>query len=303
MIVVLDPAYFSRRGHDREDEQALRGEIRAMITFMKVCKARLIAVDDYWRPLWSELIQPLTRRCPRLSLDLAELRKRAISSPLDPSVAVADGRVWGFVPMFDRPDLDLSNVWADRMATSIIRLHLSHPSEPIVLFTRPVEGRNLRRHRAGNSTIDEPTRWRLYIQPRTARPVAVPCVVDRRQIDVPWTARFDRRLPGTADGARYPFCPPAAWWKRSTQAVRTHTGKPAFIDACGCGWARPNIPGGAGYHWDVYLSDRSRADAIGLDQINVVAHGGPATEGTAGDLHHVPADKRHLVNDCGWQCT
>lgn len=299
MIVALDPALFVARPMGAAGESALRDDLKAMLGFLKVTGARLIAADDYWLPLWQELIEPLICNFPRLMGDFAQLRKAGLPRSLLPF----DGphRIWGFVPMFHQPHLSLDHSWPDRMARAMIRMHLSL-GEPIVLFVRPVQGRNIMRHGAGHSVIDETTRWRLYIQPRTAEPVAISCVTRPRNLEVPWTARFDARLPGAEDGARYPFCPPARWWKRPVPAVGTHTSKPAFIDACGCGWARPNIPSGAGYHWDVFVSERTRAHRIGLDQINVVEHGAPPSEGEPGSLHHVPQDKKHVVHDCGWRC-
>lgn len=299
MIAVLDPAFFSASGDEPAEEGRVRGDVAAALAFLRATGAELVQVDPYWVPLWAELIRPLTIRWPGLRSDFGTLRRAAVRRPLAP--CPEGPHVWGFGPMFDRPDLGLGPEWAQRMAVSVVRLHLA-TGRPVVLFTRPVVGRNLIRRRAGHSTIDEVGRWRLYIQPRTPQAVAIPCVWDGRQVAVPWTARFDPRLPGEPDGARYPFCPPARWWKRDVTAVRTHTGKPAFIDARGCGWARPNIPLGAGYHWDVFLSDTQRAEAVGVDQVNIVESGAPSTEGRAGDIHHTPSDKQSKLVDCGWSC-
>ena len=128
------------------------------------------------------------------------------------------------------------------------------------------------------------------------------CVHHPRNLRERWTSRFDWRLPTASDCARYPFCVPNEWWKGSTTAFRTVSSKPAWIDAHGNGWARPNINGGAGYHWDVFIQDAHAKQAIGVDQINVVEFGAPSTEGRPGHLHHVPSAKQAHVTDAGWSC-
>jgi hypothetical protein len=97
----------------------------------------------------------------------------------------------------------------------------------------------------------------------------------------PWTARFDWRLPGSGSGVLYPFVPPVEWWKGSSVAFRTVSSKHAWVDIDGNGWARPNIPNGAGYHWDVYVNTQ-----YGQNQINVVEFGAPQSEGMPGQIHH-----------------
>ena len=58
----------------------------------------------------------------------------------------------------------------------------------------------------------------------------------------------------------------------------------------------------SGYHWDVYLSP-ARKQVHGLDQLNITHFGAPASEGAAGDLHHLPKDKAsRLKKSSGWSC-
>lgn len=153
------------------------------------------------------------------------------------------------------------------------------------------------------SSLHENTRWVLHIQPKALGHRQVLFVHHPRNLDLRWTTRFDWRLPAEHDRARYPFCPPPRWWKSSTPAARTVESKPAWVDALGNGWARPAISGGAGYHWDVFISAPSTRRSVGLSQINVVQFGAPEGEGAPGDLHHVPTDKAGRVNkDRGWNC-
>ena len=298
MIVILDPAFFFFRPWDQANESDLRSDLRRMISFIKDTKARLVAGGEYWNPLWLELIKPLQSNYRNLDRDFAELRKLKTEEKLVP--LRARHRVWGFRPMFDCPALPLGSVWADRMSRTV--LQYASFSEEIVLYSKPVVGRNLIRHCAENSVIYESTRWRLYIQPRTANPLAVPCVNHIRHVALPWTARYDWRLPAEQDGARYPFCPPIQWWKRTVSAVKTVKSKPAFIDRRGSAWVRPNIPDGAGHHWDVFITNVALADKIGLNHVNIVEFGAPFDEGAPGTIHHFPERERGKVKDSGWDC-
>jgi len=163
-------------------------------------------------------------------------------------------------------------------------------------------GRNLVRHASGGSILDENTRWILHLQPRGMGHQQVLCVHHPRNLTERWTVRFDWRLPGAQRSMRYPFCLPDAWWKWTTPVWRTLASKPAWLDRHGNGWARPNMPGGAGYHWDVYIESVTLREAVGLDQINVVAFGVPAREGEAGHLHHEPTGKAGKISQRGWTC-
>lgn len=221
------------------------------------------------------------------------------SSPLPP-LGVEAGRAWlrGFRQLFGTRDFEPS--WEDRMARAALRA-LAHGTE-VVMLTRRIRGRNLEQHAAGGSTLDENTRWTLHLQPRGMDQRQILCVHHPRNLAERWTARFDWRLPGSQRDARYPFCPPEAWWKRSTDAWRTVLSKPAWLDRHGNGWARPNMPGGAGYHWDVFIGPVALKESIGLDQINVVAFDAPAAEGVAGHIHHEPTGKAGKIRPVGWRC-
>lgn len=122
------------------------------------------------------------------------------------------------------------------------------------------------------------------------------------QIHRPWTIRYDERLPTNEDNVRYPFCLPVDWHRGRIKAVGTRESVPAWLDAVRRAWTRPNIPGGRGYHWDVFLEDTDEISAVGTDQLNIVAYGAPSTEGVPGNIHHVPAEKKGRVRDVGWSC-
>lgn len=298
MIGLLDPALFLVR-----PESDVVADCTLAIYACERHGIELAPIEEYWPALWSGLIRELEHRLsPEGRRPLQELRKRAERSytqiaPLTPNAGLAWRR--GFTQMFGAPWLDPP--WDERMALAALRA--ASTGRPIVLLTRRMKGRNLMVHAAGGTSLDEVTRWVLYVQPRDVGPRQVLCVYHPRNLTERWTACFDWRLPTTSDGARYPFCAPNRWWKGSTTAFRTVASRPAWIDAHNNAWARPNIPRGAGYHWDVFIGTHSLAQSVGLSQVNVVEFGAPDTEGSPGTLHHVPSAKAGRPTGTGWSCT
>lgn len=298
MIGLLDPALLLPRS-DREVERDLALVIRTC----REHAIELTPLDEYWPDLWIELARPLEPQLgPSARRALHELRKRAESSRLHVAELAPDaGKAWwaGFSQLFGVQALG-GRSWEHRMARATLRAVVADPR--VVVLTRRARGRNLSVHAAGGSTLDVTTRWVLHVQPRGIGHRQVLCVHHPRNVREPWTTRFDWRLPSATDGARYPFCPPEKWWKGATQSHRTIESKPAWIDKHGNGWARPNIPQGAGYHWDVFIHAPSLQEVVGLRQINVVEFGAPPSEGRVGHLQHVPTAKQGKPTDTGWSC-
>jgi len=298
MIGLIDPALLLARPPKEEPE--LRRDIDEVI---KACRAHPIDIlpfDEYWPNLWRTLGRELEQKLgPETKRSLQQLRKlengrRPIASPLDTDI-------WrrGFTALFGGGILSAD--WERAMAQTAARAAAT--DENVVLFTRRMAGRNLTIHKAGHVSLHENTRWVLYIQCRGMAQRNVLCVYNSRNLVHRWTARFDWRLPPEGSGIPFPFCPPEEWWKGATQSFRTVEGKPAWIDKRANAWSRPNIPNGAGYHWDVMISSPSLQRQIGLDQINVVEFGCPATEGGHGVLHHVPSSKAGRIRSgARWSC-
>jgi hypothetical protein len=189
--------------------------------------------------------------------------------------------------------------WVDLMAGILTRCVLT--DEETILVTRLIFGRNAREHSGpGRCRLTEKTCWNLRLRLPGQEVRRIPAVCSRRNVSVPWTARFDDSLPAETDGASFPFCPPPDWLKSSVRVFGTHEGRPAWSDTQGNYWACPAA--GRGYHWDVYLGS-GLADTYGLDQLNIVRWGAPPEEGVVGALHHVPRDKRpRLRKTAGWVC-
>ena len=64
--------------------------------------------------------------------------------------------------------------------------------------------------------------------------------------------------------------------------------------------------GGASVVSPLYIAEispaRLRGRLVALNQLNIVAHGAPASEGRPGDIHHLPKAKLSRVKDTGWSC-
>ena len=299
MIGLLDPALFLPRSNEEVER-----DLGFVIRLCREHAISLVQLHEYWIDLWTGFARPLERQLgPSARRAVQELRKWAeTSTRYVPELAPGDGKAWwaGFAQLFGHQVLGVS--WEEKMARATLRAVVADPD--VVMLTRRMPGRNLTSHVAGGTTLDEITRWVLHVQPKTIGHRQILCVHHPRNLRVRWTARFDWRLPSSSDGARYPFCPPAYWWKGMTPSHRTIESKPAWVDKHGNGWARPNIAGGGGYHWDVFIRSPTLQEAIGLSQINVVEFGAPPKErgATPGQLHHVPEDKRGKPTDTGWSC-
>lgn len=301
MIGILDPALLLPRPGE---EDRLEAEIDAINRICRSGQLTLPKLEEYWPPLWQELGSTLQRTLtrPRAKLALDELRSfGSVPRSIPALQAPPRGRMLGARHMFGIDQLEPA--WNDRMTRALARA--SSSSVPTVLLTRRMVGRNLQIHQADNSRLEEITRWMLHVCMNGAPPRAVYCIHHLRNLspELRWTTRYDWRLPASGDDAKHPFCPPAAWWKGAVPAVKTMESKPAFVDARGNGWARPNINQGRGYHWDVYLGDPSLQERIGLSQLNIVGFGGPAGEKAPGEIHHASQKKKgRLRDDTGWSC-
>ena len=296
MIGVIDPAIFLPR-----DEK----DVQADLDFIaRACLKGAIAlppIDEYWKDVWSTLARPLEATLrPEAKRALQGVRRLGEQSRIHlPELPNDAGAFWwrGFHQLFGEKDLGSS--WEDRMARAVLRAILG--GYDVVILTRKLPGRNVRTHASGDSAFDEVVRWVLHVQPKGIGHRQIQCVHHLRNLQEKWTTRFDWRLPAVSDGGQFPFIPPEKWWKPSTKATRTISSKPAWVDKDDNGWARPNIPGGAGYHWDVYIASTSLQEATGLDQLNIVEYGAPTAEGKPGNIHHIPESKVGRFKGVRWK--
>lgn len=274
---------------------------RALLT-IREHSLEVASLEEYWPELWISIVQPFEKDAPRRVVDaLRELRKCARPSKIPRLSGPPRGHAYGLRQLFAEPALGVD--WVERMTMALARVISS--GRRVTLLVRSLVGRNVEVREAADCRLFEHTRWVVRLHISGSEPTAMRCVHHPRNLrdGLDWTTRFDWRLPARADSARYPFCPPAGWWRKSVAAVVTHASRPAWADACGRYWARPNIPGGAGHHWDVFITDPALQQRIGLSQLNIIEFGAPAKEGAPGAIHHTPTGKAGRVkSDPGWGC-
>lgn len=286
MLAILDPVLFDPR------QPLCPRALDELIRLLRREGARIPSAAWYWNVLQRELIRPLSRRHEyRAGLDQLRGFADDVHFPSPPPRV----SVWSFEAMF----APLGPGWVDIMMRVVTGAVLS--GEESVLLTHLREGRNLIIHPGpGRCTVREKACWDQRVRAGDRPQARVPLVCRRRNLRVPWTCRFDDRLPADADGAQFPFCPPPDWHKSSVPVVHTHQSRPTWRDRHGNHWARPAT--GGGHHWDVYLTP-ARAQEYGLEQLNITRFGAPSAQGAAGTLHHVPKDKQsRLKSTAGWRC-
>lgn len=289
MLAILDPHLF--HPEHPVDSDALE----RIVHLLRRAGCGIPSVDWYWHELNEQFISPLHRRkmADRPYRDhLFTLRRwtREVQLPEPPRCV----SVWHFRAFFQ----DLGPEWLSIMLRLVTGCVLS--GEPTVLVTCLRDGRNAVHHQHGHVLCVEKTCWNLRLRPEGHGLSRVPAVASLRNVAVPWTCRYDDHLPAAEDGAAFPFCPDPAWQKTSTEVFGTHEARPAWFDARGNAWAKPST--GGGYHWDVFLTSKLHAE-YGLGQLNIVAWGGPPSEGLPGSRHHVPGRKQgRLKKKTGWTC-
>jgi hypothetical protein len=299
MIAVIDPALLltaqSEGALSTNEEAELVGYVDDAARICRELGAVIPSADWYWGKLQRETVRQLHRRAqgPRLRQGLDTLHARTRHVEIAAPPATGRTQMWGANVLFGYSRL--APEWLGIMERLLIGC--AQQNEETVLITRLFEGRNLKRHAAGRSTLDEKTRWRVLANVPGRPPRLIRCIRSVRNWRVSWTARFDEKLP---DSGHYPFCPPERWWRGSTEACRTFKSKPAWIDRYGNGWLQPST--GGEYHWDVFLEDINLRDGVGLNQINVVAWGTPEKEKIPGEIHPVPKEKMPHFQGGGWTC-
>jgi len=309
MLVVIDPGFFREVGLQDPNTKVratayarLRARLddanRLLHTRSLVLGTPQVAwLDGVYRrevlPILAQEDRALLQAVDRMFRD-----HRRVGRTL--AAVVPRGRMWGVEMMAGGPRSgtpwlpELQRVLAATVATA-------HQEQTSALFLcHRIEGRNVCDRSSGGVELVEVLRWRLTIANQGSPTTVLPCVSRERHLTVPWTRRMDERLPDEHGPGRHPYCPPPTWHNSKTVVHRTAYSKPCWEDAQGQSWARPST--GSGYHWDVFLTP-ANAEQIGLSQINVTQHGAPSGQGAAGDLHHVPANKRHaLRSEHGWRC-
>ncbi|QBJ08173.1 hypothetical protein EYS10_06300 [Rahnella aquatilis] len=293
-MMLIDPYVFlPAKGLDYSKQRLIevKANLKKILNINRTFNCGIIVDQAQWKYIERTYIKKLTQLFNDGDLNTALLSLRRVIKTVDMSTTVHI-RAWGIKPLFynlaSKEDID----FGDSLARSAFYCISNY--KQAYLFIEEIDGRNIKTHTVGHSKITERLRWRIYIS-STGLNGAVPiaCISSMRNIQVPWTTRYDILLPDTGE---YSFTPPVKWYLRNTDSVITRQSKPVFLDISDNGWANPNTPGGA-YHWDVYLKDQKWIDSRGADQINVTRYGVTQPEGTPGTIHHVPTGKANLAKN------
>lgn len=291
-MLLIDPYIFlPAKGCPYTSERAreVKSSLKSILSINRQLGFDLVVDQAHWRYIEKNHIRKLTAAFNDSELNVALLSLRSIIKKVDTTTNYHI-RAWGVKPLcYDfasAEDVEFGDSIARSAAYCIERYGKAN------LFIEESLGRNILEHSSGYSSIKERLRWRVYVSRAGLNgALPVPCIYSQRNIETPWTSRFDIFLPDTGE---YSFVPPTNWHLRSTAAVVTKQSKPVFLDNSGNGWAAPNTPGQA-YHWDVYLENPKWIAARGANQINVTRYGAPESQGAPGTIHHVPTGKASLA--------
>jgi len=289
-IAIIDPIIFRHTPHISVES------LKELLQVMRRHGMEIPLTNFYWERLEREFIRPLHSQVDKDYLEaLDQLRHyaRQIHLPSLPSRVT----VWSFRDLFAQ----LSQEWLDVMLK--IAAQCSMTGRRTVVLSRLMDGRNVRRHSASDANcINEKTIWNLRVQPMRGQIIRIPIACSRRNISVPWSCRFDDELPADIEDADFPFCPHPDWETNPNLAVcRTFQSRPAWVDSKGNYWAEPSTPNPQ--HWDVFLNSEMH-ELYGINQLNICKSRGHLPTGkVAGDIHHVPPEKRpRLRRTTGWSC-
>ncbi|MEX3004390.1 hypothetical protein [Serratia fonticola] len=291
-MILIDPYIFlPAKGGDYNAEKVrkIKDSLKRLLNINRHFRYEIIVDQAQWKILEREYIKNLTDSFGDNELNTALISLRQIIKKVNITTA-EHIRTWGVKPLFynfaSKEDEEFGNSLACSAFYCISQYNRAY------LFVEESFGRNLIEHSTAHSKIKERLRWRIYISSIGLNgAVPVVCISSVRNLQIPWTSRYDYFLP---DSGGYSFIPPVNWHLRSTTAVVTKQSKPVFLDILGNGWANPNTPGQA-YHWDVYLNDPKWIGERGTDQINVTRYGVPPSQGVSGTIHHVPSKKSGLA--------
>jgi hypothetical protein len=291
-MLLIDPYIFlptKGLSYSAQRLKEVKANLKNILLINRHLKYDLVVDQAHWKDIEKRYLRVLTSAFNDPELNVALISLRSIIKKVDTTV-VGNIHTWGVKPLCYDFASEEDTGFGDFIARAAVYCIIQYGRAN--LFVEETLGRNIHEHSAGHSRIKERLRWRVYVS-RAGLNGAVPvsCIYSPRNIEIPWTTRFDIFLPDTGE---YSFVPPANWHLRSTVAVVTKQSKPVFLDASGNGWAAPNTPGQA-YHWDVYLTDPKWAAARGTDQINVTRYGAPESQGVSGTIHHVPTGKAGLA--------
>ncbi len=291
-MLLIDPYIFlptKGLGYTAQRVEEVKVSLKNILRINRQLNCDLVVDQTHWQDIEKKHLRVLSDSFKDAELSIALINLRKALKKVDTS-SISNIHTWGIKPLYYDFSSNEDTSFGDFVARAAAYCITQYGQANI--YIEETLGRNIKEHSASHSCIKERLRWRIYVSRAGLNgAIAVPCIYSARNLEVPWTTRFDTFLPDTGE---YSFTPPDDWHLRRTTAVVTKKSKPVFLDASGNGWAAPNTPGQA-YHWDVYLADSKWIEARGTDQINVTRYGAPNLQGVPGTIHHVPTGKAGLA--------
>lgn len=293
-MILIDPYIFlpfQGTGYNIEKVNKIKKSLKNLLIINRSYNYDIVVDNNTWRFIEKKYIRELTQSFGDNELNTALLSLRSVMKKVE-LTSNACIRTWGIKPLFNNLSSTEDISFGDSLA--LIATHCIQQYGQAFLFIDESLGRNIIKHQSVNSKLIERLRWRVYISCAGLRgALPVPCITSKRNLDIPWTTRYDYYLP---DSGKYAFVPPVKWHLRRTDAVGTKKSKPVFLDNNQNGWANPNTPGQA-YHWDVYLNNPKWIKERGEEQINITRYEAPQSQGIPGTIHHVPNKKSGLARE------
>lgn len=285
MKAILDPLIFWLPPNNQINQKYL-DDILKNIDFVVSASRRGVQIatsDAVWQRVNRELVLPLKHHIEARHLFPRLQALHSVLTFVEPPLC--DGETWGMRSLFTFGNLPDPEVWMTD--TARLAAYWIGSNQEFVFLTRLILDRNLILHSSGNCAILEKTHWKVYISNAAGvvGNVGITCISSLRNLDVPWTTRYDDRLPDTAPANGLFFVPPTTWEKTTTNAVRTIRAKPAWVDAHGNGWADTSTPG-VPHHWDVFLNENTLTARFGDDHVNITCWGTNDRGRVPGAVHH-----------------
>ncbi|MCB9540589.1 MAG: hypothetical protein H6704_30590 [Myxococcales bacterium] len=253
----------------------------------------VISDDVYWKNIERRLLAPMLaahRADPQIRQAIALIRKRVQKLP---TTSVPSATVWSFKNLLSCLGSDWLGLALRAAADLVGAGHLN-----LAMVVRPVAGRNLVVHGAPPGAVQEKSVWtlRMLAAGNFAR---IHCIANERNVAVPWTCRYDDRLPAVLDRAPFPFCAPPLWYLAQPapmgRAVRTGA-HPGSEDMSLRIWTRPSGRRGLD-HWDVQIPAADQKK-VGNPYLNITI-GWPLKPGSKppGTIDH-----GHVPPFTKWRC-
>lgn len=293
MKLILDPIVFCfDPGSDKKAQfAAVKVALDQINLVIKGYGARVTLGYDEWKNFRKEYIAPflLFFNDPTLRAAWLTIEKTFIPAQ-DPLVPQITG--WGTSQLFGMSLLG-RDPWANVIAKAAVSWILK--GERVVFFCKLVLGRNLEHHGAGHAILGVKTRWTLYFAAEgTPGATAVDCISSVRNMQVPWTIRYDDRLPARAPNGGLAFEPAPGWRKGKQVVFGTGSSKATWFDTYGNAWAKPSPPNQA-HHWDVYLNDLATKKRFPVNPINITCWNTEDRGRSEGQIHHFQKAQQHRL--------